>query len=543
MKKILNFSLIIVGIFTLFFSFNNSTSAQSINAPCKVKNAYFQPAGFQNDDWYDDENKPTVKAVVETENCTGKKIEFSITSTKNNADTDVSGFDNVELPIPPTGLLEITFKAGEDECFQNETIDCNFYIDLDNSFGGIESDYSSKDKTDGEISYNCDTDILFGIGGTCDENFEFVGIGGGNVRAIWFFFGTSVSDQRGPFDDITACNQARADFKTLTGSDSNSRCFFKLTFDPTPPPATPFTPGTSSYDNTYELLAPIPGVVPGNVVGPDFNLGNYVNNLIKVIIGLASAMAVFMIVFGGIEWMMSDSFISKGQGKKRIFDAIKGLVLALGSYLILITINPDLVIIDFRLDKQTIKVEFSGDTNVGIPQTGISCPPGVDCNIPNTPNENLVYSIVSKLNGKTTYRFGGKGTPPPYQYETKECPPTGPCKTFCPPGTICLDCSGFVNFVLRYSGYKEFNGGTQTIFSNAERVISMTDNSVNGTALKPGDLLGWTSGNRHVLIYVGNGKVADSHGGSGREPGKAIGIYSTTEYKDKIKFIKRVEPR
>lgn len=543
MKKILNLSLIILGIFTLFFSFNNFTEAQSTSALCNVKSAYFQPAGFQNNGWYDDENKPTVKAVIETENCVGKEVEFSITSTKDNVDTDVSGFDNVDLPIPATGLLEVTFKAGEDECFQNEPIDCNFYIDLDNSSGGIESDYSSEGKPDGEISYNCDTDILFGIGGVCDENFEFVGISGGNVKAVWFFFGASLTDQRGPYDDITACNQARADFKTTTGSEANGRCFFKLAIDPTPPPPTPFTQGTSSYDTTYELLAPIPGVVPGNVVGPDFNLGNYVNNLIKVIIGLAAAMAVFMIVFGGIEWMMSDSFIAKSEGKKRIFDAIKGLVLALGSYLILITINPDLVIVDFRLDKQTIKVEFSGDTNVGIPQTGISCPPGIDCNIPSVPNENLVYSIVSKLNGKTTYRFGGKGTPPPYQYETKDCPPTGPCKTFCPPGTICLDCSGFVNFVLRYSGYKEFNGGTETIFSNAERVNSMTDTSVNGTPLKPGDLLGWTSGSRHVLIYVGNGKIADSHGGSGREPGKAVGIYDTTEYKNKIKFIKRVEPR
>lgn len=140
MKKILNFSLIILGIFTLFFSFNNSTSAQSLNAPCKVKNAYFQPAGLQNNNWYDDENKPTVKAIVETENCTDKKIEFSITSTKDNVDSDVSGFDNIEFPIPATGLLEVTFKAGEDECFRQTEPNCNFYIDLDNSSEGLLSD-------------------------------------------------------------------------------------------------------------------------------------------------------------------------------------------------------------------------------------------------------------------------------------------------------------------------------------------------------------------------------------------------------------------
>ena len=547
MKKILNFSLIILGIFILFFSFNNSTTAQSTNTPCKVKSAYFQPSGDQ-ENIFSDENKPEVKVVIETENCANKEIQFSLMEIDDLTeqpcysgpgcvvDDSVISFNEIDLPVPVTNILEIFFKLGEDECEPAVgQFDCRLYIEMDTSSGGLTETYSSEGKADGELNYDCDT--------VCDENPEFVGISGGQTRAIWFFFGTSISDQRGPYDDIAACNQARTDFKTTTGSEANSRCFFELTFDPSPPPPTTFPPGTSSYDNTYELLAPIPGVVPGNVVGPDFNLGNYVNNLIKVLIGLASAMAVFMIVFGGIEWMMSDSFISKGEGKKKILNAIKGLVLLLGSYLILITINPDLVTIDFRLDKQTIKIEYSGDTNVGIPQTGVSCPTGIDCNIPSTPNENLVYSIVSKLNGKTTYRFGGKGTPPPYQYETKECPPTGPCKTFCPPGTICLDCSGFVNFVLRYSGYKEFNGGTQTIFSNAERVNSITNTEVNGVTLKPGDLLGWTSGNRHVLIYVGNGKIADSHGGSGREPGNAVGIYNTTEYKNKIKFIKRVESR
>ncbi len=535
MKKILNFSLIVLGIFTLFLSFNNSSIAQSTTAPCNVKNAYFQPAGTQPEAWYSDTNRPTIKMVIETENCSGKELDISLLEDDYGIGNDdaVAGVDNLKLKVITSNLTEITLKAGEDECEIRPNLDCDyFYIEVK---GDVENNYVSEGKPNGELKYECDA--------FCDENFEFVGTNYGNAKAVWFFFGTGPSDQRGPYDDITACNQARADFKTTTGNETNGRCFFKLTFEPTPPPPTPFTTGSSSYDNSYELLAPIPGVVPGNVVGPDFNLGTYVNNLIKVIIGLAAAMAVFMIVFGGIEWMMSDSFISKGEGKKKILNAIKGLVLLLGSYLILITINPDLVTIDFRLDKQTIKIEYSGDTNVGIPQTGVSCPTGIDCNIPSTPNENLVYSIVSKLNGKTTYRFGGKGTPPPYQYETKECPPIGPCKTFCPPGTICLDCSGFVNFVLRYSGYKEFNGGTQTIFSNAERVNSITNTEVNGVALKPGDLLGWTSGNRHVLIYVGNGKIADSHGGSGREPGNAVGIYNTTEYKNKIKFIKRVEPR
>lgn len=392
MKKILNFSFIILGIFTLFFSFNNLTSAQSLNAPCKVKNAYFQPAGTQPDAWYSDTNKPTVKIVIETENCAGKELDISLLEDDYGVANDdaVEGLDNIKLNVIASNITEITVKAGEDECEIRPNLDCDyFYIEVK---GDVEDNYVSEGKPGGELKYECDS--------FCDENFEFVGTNYGNARAVWFFFGTGVSDQRGPYETIAACNQARADFKTTTGNETNSRCFFKLTFDPTPPPPTQFTAGTSSYDNTYELLAPIPGVVPGNVVGPDFNLGNYVNNLIKVIIGLASAMAVFMIVFGGIEWMMSDSFVSKGQGKKKILDAIKGLVLALGSYLILITINPNLVIIDFRLEKQTVKLQEVADDGsvltINYSNKSGECP--VDCVnlLPEVPIKNSSGKQVEK---------------------------------------------------------------------------------------------------------------------------------------------------
>jgi lipoprotein-anchoring transpeptidase ErfK/SrfK len=50
-----------------------------------------------------------------------------------------------------------------------------------------------------------------------------------------------------------------------------------------------------------------------------------------------------MIVVGGIQYMGDESIFGKTEGKKKIWAAILGLLIALGSYALLKTINPDLL--------------------------------------------------------------------------------------------------------------------------------------------------------------------------------------------------------
>lgn len=64
-------------------------------------------------------------------------------------------------------------------------------------------------------------------------------------------------------------------------------------------------------------------------------------------LAIAAALAVIMIVWGGVEIMLSESLFKKEDGKKKIEDAIWGLLLALVSWLILYTINP--TILNFQL--------------------------------------------------------------------------------------------------------------------------------------------------------------------------------------------------
>lgn len=50
-----------------------------------------------------------------------------------------------------------------------------------------------------------------------------------------------------------------------------------------------------------------------------------------------------MIIWGGVLYMTTDSWMGKDEGKTKILSALEGLGIALISWLILYTINPALV--------------------------------------------------------------------------------------------------------------------------------------------------------------------------------------------------------
>jgi hypothetical protein len=60
-------------------------------------------------------------------------------------------------------------------------------------------------------------------------------------------------------------------------------------------------------------------------------------------IAIAVVLALVMIIWGGIMLMTTDSWEGKSEGKAKIQNALWGLGLALISWLLLYTINPDLV--------------------------------------------------------------------------------------------------------------------------------------------------------------------------------------------------------
>ncbi len=87
----------------------------------------------------------------------------------------------------------------------------------------------------------------------------------------------------------------------------------------------------------YEIMAPF-ATLSGCV-----DLTGYLNRLMQTLIGIAGILAVIMIVICGIRLMTSGSAGGKSEAKECITNAILGVLLAAGSWIILNTINPFLL--------------------------------------------------------------------------------------------------------------------------------------------------------------------------------------------------------
>jgi hypothetical protein len=123
----------------------------------------------------------------------------------------------------------------------------------------------------------------------------------------------------------------------------------------------------------YKLLEPIPYVSsqdgkPDCVKedgSPCATANSYIPGIVKLVIAVAGALAVIKIIFGGIQYMSTGAFQGKTDAKKTIENAIWGLILILSAWLILYTINPDLVNLDFSIEGQAIGQDFSSITSIG----------------------------------------------------------------------------------------------------------------------------------------------------------------------------------
>lgn len=132
---------------------------------------------------------------------------------------------------------------------------------------------------------------------------------------------------------------------------------------------------TPSDSTTYNLLAPIGTLKQVQTAN---GIGSYLNILFKIIIGICGALAVIMIVIGGIQYMGNESVFGKTEAKSRILSAIIGLLIALGAYAILYTINPSLTGKDgISISQASIEVESQEIGILAEPDTGVTpagCP-------------------------------------------------------------------------------------------------------------------------------------------------------------------------
>ncbi len=286
-----------------------------------------------------------------------------------------------------------------------------------------------------------------------------------------------------------------------------------------------WTATTPQKDSLYHFLAPLPcdGANCTNGQLKDFDptqkdvLTSYLNTMIRIIIGLAAVLAVVMIVIGGIQYMTSELISSKEAGRSRITQAILGLLLALGSYALLNTINPEILKSEVNIPDATVQVDLGGE-NTTVPFKAIAKTDlqqlGVSCG--GTGGKAAVGTIGQQFIGKTTYSQTARNT-----FSSS---------------TIYLDCSSFVDQVYACAGLASPGNNTNQIFGSGAQPVDGP--SLDETKLHPGDLLGWKPsddkfGNGHVVIYMGNGKILDASSTAG-----GVQLRDLKLIKDRIRYAK-----
>lgn len=128
----------------------------------------------------------------------------------------------------------------------------------------------------------------------------------------------------------------------------------------------------------YLLVSDLPFV---SELGENVGLAGYLSAIFRLGIGLAVTLAIVMIVYGGIQYMISDVPGVKVNAKGTIMNAIWGLVLVLASVLILNTINPDIVkfklIESLKNAADSVQAPEGGGTPGGSGDTNNTTPDGI----------------------------------------------------------------------------------------------------------------------------------------------------------------------
>ncbi len=184
----------------------------------------------------------------------------------------------------------------------------------------------------------------------------------------------------------------------------------------------------------YKPLAPLPDVRSAGTGGNLNDLTGYLPNMFNLIIGLAAVLAVGWIIWGGIEYMTSDSWMGKDDGKKRIKNALIGLIIIIMSWLILYTINPRLL----KLDLNIVTTPAASSNAVATTNTGGSF--GGNC----TDCVSIASTIKIKPGANTTIKPDtatklGQLNSKVDLYVTEAYPPTRVHQNVCHPNGSCID--------------------------------------------------------------------------------------------------------
>ncbi len=151
----------------------------------------------------------------------------------------------------------------------------------------------------------------------------------------------------------------------------------------------------------YTPLAPIPQLQD---TSGKTTVESFIPGAIRLIVGISGALAVIFIMIGGIKYLSTDAWGGKSEAKDTIQNAIFGLLLVIGAYVILNTVNPNLVNLRLEIEGldggRALDGDLGGEENPDNPNVG--CEGTANCDYDNpgdTPGDHTSWGPLS--NGVT----------------------------------------------------------------------------------------------------------------------------------------------
>jgi len=129
-------------------------------------------------------------------------------------------------------------------------------------------------------------------------------------------------------------------------------------------------PGMLLAQDRPLLEVPVPGIELTPIIRDENYitvpwLAQYISGAYTFLISIAGLLAAVMMVVGGFQYLTSAGDSGRiGAAKKRMTNALMGLVLAFGSYAILYALNPDLIAFN-GLKVATVATEVYGSDTIG----------------------------------------------------------------------------------------------------------------------------------------------------------------------------------
>ena len=311
------------------------------------------------------------RLTINTSNCKNIPMTLKIVEEDVGKDTYIKidkkdGSTVTRLKFTPIeDSIKILFKSEDNACDSYSTPDCHIYVEI--NYAGktftTESaltehkDTYTKDKSylkKGVIFADCKNIIGFNL--ICVNEF-YANMSTSALSAL----GITSLDYHWKIKDIQG-DQENVDPENIIPEktvDPESPCFDESTGESDP--------------NCYEFLAPIPGIADnspsiedkgGRVAITDlkgYDLGNYINTLFKLAVSILGVMAIIMIIVAGVQYMTVESIYGKSDAKQKIISAVSGLILALGIYTILWTINPQLLEVNFGSGITIVTLDVDGE--------------------------------------------------------------------------------------------------------------------------------------------------------------------------------------